>query len=118
LTYGALRLAKGDGMKAVWFGLLGAAALFAAGAARAADDPKALAQKSGCLACHAEDKKVVGPSMKDIAAKYKGQKDAVAKLTEKVKKGGAGVWGPIPMPPNPQIKDEDINTIVVWYLGH
>ncbi|HSO06524.1 MAG TPA: c-type cytochrome [Pelomicrobium sp.] len=104
-------------MKAVWMGILGAAALLTTGAVQA-QDGKALAQKSGCMACHAEDKKLVGPSMKEIAAKYKGQKDAVAKLTEKVKKGGAGVWGQVPMPPHPQLKEEDIKKIVEWYLAH
>jgi cytochrome c len=70
---------------------------------------QALAQKSGCLACHAVDKKILGPAYRDVAAKYKGQADAEAKLVAKVKKGGSGVWGPIPMPPmSPQIKDEDI----------
>ncbi|MFZ5558349.1 MAG: c-type cytochrome [Pseudomonadota bacterium] len=105
-------------MKAVWMGVLGAAALFATGAVKAAEDAKALAQKSGCMACHAEDKKLVGPSMKDIAAKYKGQKDAVATLSTKVKKGGAGNWGQIPMPPHPQVKDDDIKKLVEWYLAH
>jgi len=76
-----------------------------------------LAQKSGCLTCHSVDAKVVGPAYKDVAAKYKG-KDMEAKLIEKVKKGGSGVWGPIPMPANsPQVKDEDIKTIVHWVLS-
>lgn len=79
---------------------------------------QALAQKSGCLACHGVDKKVLGPAYKDIAAKYKGDKSAEAKLVEKVKKGGSGVWGPMPMPANsPQVKDEDIKTIVQWILS-
>jgi cytochrome c len=116
--YGALPLTKGASMKAVWMGVLGAAALFAAGAAKADDAAKALAQKNGCMACHAEDKKLVGPSMKDIAAKYKGQADASAKLVEKVKKGGAGNWGQIPMPPHPHLKDEDLKKMVGWYLAH
>jgi cytochrome c len=78
---------------------------------------QALAQKSGCLACHAVDKKILGPAYRDVAAKYKGQADAEAKLIAKVKKGGSGVWGPIPMPPmSPQIKDEDIKTLVKWVL--
>jgi cytochrome c len=78
---------------------------------------QALAQKSGCLACHAVDKKILGPAYRDVAAKYKGQTDAEAKLVAKVKKGGSGVWGPIPMPPmSPQIKDEDIKTLVKWVL--
>lgn len=90
------------------------AALLAAGSAAANEE---LAKKSACLACHTVDKKLVGPSYKDIAAKYKGQKDAEAKLIEKVKKGGSGVWGPIPMPPNTAVKDEDIKTLVKWVLA-
>ncbi|WP_047541102.1 c-type cytochrome [Methylotenera versatilis] len=83
-----------------------------------ADAAKALAQKSGCLACHSIDKKVLGPSYKDIAAKYKGDKSAEAKLVAKVKTGGSGVWGPMPMPANsPQVKDDDIKTIVQWILS-
>ncbi len=83
-----------------------------------AEDAKALAQKSGCLACHSVEAKVLGPAYKDVAAKYKGQKDAEAKLVEKVKKGGSGTWGPIPMPANsPQVKDEDIKTMVKWILS-
>ena len=92
---------------------------FVANQAQAADAKaaEALAQKSGCLACHSVDAKVVGPAYKDVAAKYKG-KDMEAKLVEKVKKGGSGVWGPIPMPANsPQVKDEDIKTIVQWVLS-
>lgn len=91
-----------------------AAALLAAGSAAANEE---LAKKSACLACHTVDKKLVGPAYKDIAAKYKGQKDAEAKLIEKVKKGGSGVWGPIPMPPNTAVKDEDIKTLVKWVLA-
>jgi cytochrome c len=96
--------------------LIGAAAvaLLAAGSAAANEE---LAKKSACLACHTIDKKLVGPAYKDIAAKYKGQKDAEAKLIEKVKKGGSGVWGPIPMPPNAAVKDEDIKTLVKWVLS-
>jgi cytochrome c len=90
------------------------AALLAAGSASANEE---LAKKSACLACHAIDKKLVGPAYKDIAAKYKGQKDAEAKLIDKVKKGGSGVWGPIPMPPNAAVKDEDIKTLVKWVLS-
>jgi cytochrome c len=82
-----------------------------------ANADQALAQKSGCLACHSIDKKVLGPAFKDVAAKYKGDKTAEAKLVEKVKKGGSGVWGPMPMPANsPQVKDDDIKTIVAWVL--
>lgn len=76
-----------------------------------------LAKKSGCLACHAVDKKVVGPSYKEVAAKYKADKGAEAKLFKKVKEGGTGVWGQIPMPPNTHVKDDDIKTLVKWVLS-
>ncbi len=102
-------------MKAFLVTALAAGALLMAGQA-AAD--QALAQKSGCLACHGVDKKVLGPAFKDIAAKYKGDKSAEGKLVDKVKKGGSGVWGPIPMPANsPQVKDGDIQSIVKWILS-
>ena len=78
---------------------------------------EALAQKSGCLACHGVEKKVLGPSYKEVAAKYKSDKGADAKLVAKVKAGGSGVWGPVPMPPHPQVKDEDIKKIVQWVLS-
>jgi cytochrome c len=78
---------------------------------------EALAQKSGCLACHGVEKKVLGPSYKEVAAKYKSDKGAEAKLVAKVKAGGSGVWGPVPMPPHPQVKDEDIKKIVQWVLS-
>ena len=76
----------------------------------------ALAGKSGCLACHTVDKKLVGPAWKDVANKYRGQSDAEAKVIQKVKNGGQGVWGNVPMPPNAQVKDEDIKTLVDWIL--
>ncbi len=76
-----------------------------------------LAQKSGCTACHAIDKKLVGPGYKEVAAKYKGDKTAQAKLEEKVKKGGVGVWGQVPMPPNSQVSDADIKKLVAWVLS-
>jgi cytochrome c len=76
-----------------------------------------LAKKNACTACHAIDKKLVGPAYKDVAAKYKGDKTAEAKLFEKVKKGGSGVWGQVPMPPNSNVKDEDIKTLVKWVLS-
>ncbi len=78
---------------------------------------KDLATKSGCLACHAVDKKVVGPAYQDIAKKYAGKADAEAMLVKKVKAGGVGVWGPIPMPPNAAVKDADIQTLVKWVLA-
>jgi cytochrome c len=77
---------------------------------------EALAQKSGCLACHNVNVKILGPSYKDVAAKYRGQAGAEAKLMAKVKAGGSGVWGAIPMPAHPQVKEEDIRTIVKWIL--
>jgi cytochrome c len=78
---------------------------------------KEIAGKNACMGCHAADKKIVGPSYQDIAAKYKGQADAIDKLAKKVKAGGSGVWGPIPMPAHPQVKEEDIKTIVHWVLS-
>lgn len=79
---------------------------------------KALAQKSGCLACHSEEKKIVGPAYKDIAAKYKGNKKAEEMLITKVTKGGSGVWGPVPMPANPKVAAADVKTLVKWILAH
>lgn len=105
-------------MKTILMTIAAAGTLMVAAQANAADPAEALAQKSGCLACHSVTQKVLGPSYKDVAAKYKGDKSAEAKLVEKVKKGGSGVWGPIPMPANsPQVKDDDIKTIVHWVLS-
>ena len=94
-----------------------AAALAALAAAPTAFAQEALAQKSGCLACHAVDKKIVGPSYKEVANKYRADKGAEAKLVDKVKKGGQGVWGPVPMPPNTHVADADIKTLVKWILS-
>ena len=76
-----------------------------------------LAKKSGCMSCHMVDKKVVGPGFQDVAAKYAGNANAPRLLAEKVKKGGKGVWGEIPMPPNGQVKDADIETLIKWILS-
>ncbi|HVJ23760.1 MAG TPA: c-type cytochrome [Burkholderiales bacterium] len=76
-----------------------------------------LAKKHACFACHTVDKKLVGPSYKDVAAKYRSDKDAVAKLAQKVKNGSQGVWGTIPMPPNSAVPDADINALVKWVLS-
>jgi cytochrome c len=76
-----------------------------------------LAQQKNCLACHAVDKKLVGPAYKDVAAKYAGQKDAVNKLTQKVLQGGAGVWGAVPMPANPQVTEAEAKQLVQWILS-
>ena len=95
-------------------------ALFALIAAVAVSAPalanQELAQKKNCLACHTVDKKVVGPAYKEVAAKYKGYKTAVAKLTEKIQKGGVGAWGQVPMPPNPVTPDE-AKTLATWVLS-
>lgn len=80
-------------------------------------DGQALATKYACMACHQVDKKVVGPALKEVAAKYKGDKTAEAKMIKKVKEGGSGVWGTIPMPPNAQVPDADIKAIVQWLLA-
>ena len=77
---------------------------------------KEIASKNACMGCHAADKKVVGPAYMDIAAKYKGQADAVDKLAKKVKAGGSGVWGPVPMPANAAISEADAKTVVKWIL--
>lgn len=76
-----------------------------------------LATDKNCMACHAADKKLVGPSFQDIAAKYAGQKDAVDKLAVKVQKGGAGAWGPIPMPANTQVNDAEAKKLTAWILA-
>lgn len=87
------------------------AALSVAGVVNA-DSLEDLLKKNGCTACHAIDKKIIGPSYQDVAAKYKGDAKAPAYLADKIKKGGSGVWGQIPMPPNTQVKDADIKEIV------
>jgi cytochrome c len=76
-----------------------------------------LAKKHACTACHAVDKKVVGPAFKDVANKYRGNAKAEAALVEKVKKGGVGVWGQVPMPPNSSVPDADIKALVKWICG-
>ena len=75
-----------------------------------------LAQKKNCMACHAIDKKLVGPAYKDVAAKYAGQKDAVDKLAQKVVKGGSGAWGAVPMPANPQVTEAEAKQLVQWIM--
>ena len=101
--------------------LLAAAAVAALAASAHAADGKspgeALAQQSGCLACHTVDKKLVGPSYKEIADRYRKDKGAEANLFKKVKEGGKGAWGDIPMTPNAHVKDQDIKTIVQWILS-
>jgi|SRR5215204_2769215 cytochrome c len=76
----------------------------------------ALATAKNCMACHAVDKKLVGPAYKDVAAKYAGQKDAVDKLSAKILKGGSGVWGPVPMPANAQVSDAEAKKLAAWVM--
>jgi cytochrome c len=97
-----------------WHSVFFIALLFVAQAADASAE--AMMKKHGCAACHAIDKKVIGPAYQEVAAKYKADKDALAKLSDKVKKGGVGVWGQIPMPPNVQVPDGDIKDLVSWIL--
>lgn len=96
--------------------LLLSAVLVTAAASAPAMANSDLAKAKGCLACHTVDKKLVGPGYQEVAAKYKGQKDAEAKLVEKVMKGGVGTWGQIPMPPN-QVSAAEATTLVKWILG-
>lgn len=96
----------------------GLAALSFSPASSFAADGAQLAQKSGCMACHSMDKKVLGPAFKDVAAKYKGNADAPALLAKKVKDGGSGAWGPIPMPAHAAtVSEADIKTLVGWVLA-
>ncbi len=76
----------------------------------------ALATSKNCMACHATDKKLVGPAYKDVAAKYSGDKTAADKLATKIQKGGAGVWGPVPMPANTQVNDAEAKKLAAWVL--
>ncbi len=101
-------------MKALMMTAATAALLMMSGMASA---DQALAQKNACMSCHGVDKKIVGPAFKDVAKKYAGDKTAHDKLVAKVKTGGKGVWGEIPMPPNPQVKAEDAGKIIDWILG-
>jgi cytochrome c len=98
------------------------AALSVAALALAAAAPgqasEALAKKHNCLACHVvKGPKTVGPAYSDVAKKYAGRKGAEAMLVEKVKNGGSGVWGQIPMPPNAQVPDADVHALVKWILS-
>jgi cytochrome c len=92
-------------------------ALMAAAACVPAMADLALATSKNCMACHAIDKKVVGPAYKDVAAKYAGQKDAVDKLSSKIMKGGSGVWGPVPMPANTQVNEAEAKKLAAWVLS-
>ncbi|MBN9132117.1 MAG: c-type cytochrome [Nitrosospira multiformis] len=100
-------------MKAVWMGMVAASALLIVGTAQASPE---LAKSSGCLNCHMVDKKLVGPALKDVAAKYKADPKAVDYLAGKIQKGSQGVWGPVPMPPNAKVNEADAKTLAKWIL--
>ncbi len=95
--------------------------LFALAAAVSITTPvladQALAQAKNCLSCHSIDKKIVGPAYKDVAKKYAGQKDAADKLASKIMKGGAGVWGVVPMPVNSQVNEAEAKKLANWVLS-
>jgi cytochrome c len=97
--------------------LVGFAGLVTAACADDAPRGQMIARANACMGCHAVDRKVVGPSFQQIAAKYKGDAQAPAKLVNKVKDGGSGVWGVLPMPPHPAMSDADIRTVVDWVLA-
>lgn len=99
-------------MKRVLFALVAAVSVTAPAFA-----DTALATSKNCLACHAVDKKLVGPSYKDVAKKYVGQKDAADKLAAKIMKGGSGVWGAVPMPANPQVNEAEAKKLAAWVLA-
>lgn len=100
-------------MKKVLIGAVAASAFFLVGVAQADAD---LAKNSGCLNCHNVDTKLVGPSLKDIGAKYAGQDGAAEMLAEKILKGSNGVWGPIPMPPNANVSPENAKVLADFIL--
>ena len=101
-------------MKRILFALTTLAAVFSVSTPASAD--LQLATAKNCMACHAADKKLVGPSYKDVAAKYAGQPGAVDKLAAKVLKGGSGAWGPVPMPANAQVNADEAKKLVTWIL--
>ncbi|MDO8459018.1 MAG: c-type cytochrome [Burkholderiaceae bacterium] len=102
-------------MKRLLLATLTIASIFAVATPAMAD--LALATSKNCMACHAVDKKLVGPSYKDVATKYAGQKDAADKLAAKIMKGGSGVWGAIPMPANAQVNAAEAKTLATWVLA-
>ena len=102
----------GEKMKRALFAFLTATTLVAPAMA-----DLALATSKNCMACHAVDKKLVGPAYKEVAAKYAGQKDAVDKLSAKIIKGGSGVWGPVPMPANTQVSADEAKQLAAWVMG-
>ncbi|AIO33714.1 MULTISPECIES: c-type cytochrome [Burkholderia cepacia complex] len=105
------RMVQGVAVAALMAGTFGAAAHADVG------DGLKVARSNACMGCHAVDRKLVGPSFKDIAARYKADPQAVAKLSKKVKEGGSGVWGAIPMPAHPRMSDADVRSVVEWVLA-
>ena len=103
-------------MKSTIVSMVAAAGLLVAGSALAADMPEA-AKKNNCVACHAIDKKLVGPAWADVAKKYKGDAGAAAHLDGVISKGGKGVWGPMPMPPSPKVTAEERKELIDFVLG-
>ena len=99
--------------KLITVSLLAAAGMMTAGFAQA---DEALAKAKNCMACHATDKKLVGPAYKDVAAKYAKDKGSVDLLAAKIMKGGSGVWGPVPMPANPQVNEAEAKKLATWVL--
>lgn len=95
---------------------IAAAGLLALATSQGALANEALLKANNCMACHAVAARMIGPAYKDVAARYKGQKEAEAALALKIRKGSSGVWGPIPMPPNPQVSEADAATIAKWAL--
>jgi cytochrome c len=102
-------------MKTICVSLLAVAGILSAGAVQAAPSGEDLAKTKNCLACHAVDKKIVGPAYKDVAKKYTAKDEA--KLVDKVMKGGKGSWGEVPMPPNTTVSKEEATTLVKWVLS-
>ncbi|BCF87061.1 c-type cytochrome [Paraburkholderia largidicola] len=108
------------GLRVVMGGLVVAAGFGVVSAAHAADAPSrgpAIARANACMGCHAVDRKLVGPSFQQVAEKYRGNAGAAVLLSKKVKEGGSGVWGAIPMPAHPAMNDADIRTVVDWVLA-
>ena len=101
-------------MKAVYVAMMAAAGIVMAGHVQA---DEALAKAKNCMSCHAVDKKLVGPSYKDVAAKYKADKNAEANLAKKIRAGGAGVWGQVPMPPNAGVSEKEAAILAKWVLS-
>jgi cytochrome c len=104
-------------MKSILLCLAASGALWSAGAHAQDAAAKALATKSACMACHAVDKKLVGPAFKDVAAKHKGQAGALEAVAARIKSGGSGLYGPVPMPPQPNLKDDELKLLAGWILA-